>query len=311
MRRIAWAGRRWWPALILLTAGAGWPLAGPARAQSTFPPPAIIPSVVEPALPSGLPPIPPDEFGLSPTGETLAFFDGGHLTLVRTLDAEVIFEERFPFDLPTVGFSVDGDTAIIETTDSVGTLRVRFVDALHGTERARFTFPGPAELFVSPFGEGFTVVRRRSIGTEFLLINDAGELVFRALVDPLTSIGFGTDTVALVEPVLFGQAAVRLLQIDTGRTLVRQSARAPFSAGFNPAGDRFLVATTLVDFTRVRLFRTSDGAPLLFRGVRNLVQVGFTPVGEILVIVSRRFQNLVIDLFRTLDGRRLPRRTIS
>jgi len=269
-----------------------------------FPPPSLVPAVVPPLLEPGFPPLPPDRFGRSPTGETAVFFTGGELVLIRLADGVVLFRERFP-TFPSVGFSVDGDVLVVRVFEFGSRTTIRWIDTATGSELARLRFPVFAQVLVSPFGEGFLVLAPRFFGTEAIVLNDTGSVVFRRTVAGLVRIGFGTDAFAVVDRFSFGSARVGLFSLATGELLLRAGLRAPFAVGFSPRGDRFLLASSSFGIARVRLFRTADGVPLLNQTFRDLLLVGFTPEGELLVVVTRQFGQTRVFLFSAQDGRRI------
>lgn len=290
---------------IVLWLAAALALAPPGAARAErFPPPSVVPAVVPPLLEPRFPPLAPDRFGRSPTGETAVFFTGGELVLIRLEDGVVLFRERFT-TFPTFGFSVDGDVLVLRVFELGPRTTIRLIDTTTGNELARLRFAGFAQVFVSPFGEGFLVLVSRFFGTDAIVLDDSGRVVFRRAVNAFARFGFGTDAFALVDRISFGSARVVVFSLATGEPLVRAGVRTPLAVGFSPRGDRFLLSSSSFGIARVRLVRTADGVTLVNQTFRNLLLVGFAPGGDLLVVVTQQFGLTRVLLFSTADGRRI------
>ena len=279
------------PAAPGLAVAVAMAILSEVRAQA---PPTTVPAVVSPILPAAIAPLPPDEFGLSPFGTSLVRFEHGLLTVVRLPDGAVLFEQRFAAE-PEIGFSADDETLVVIARRHGAGAEAWIVDLASGTT-TRFPLRREAQVLVSPLGLGLVIVDPAA--GEVIALDDFGRPVARLRQQNGAQLGFGIASLVALQPDRFGGLQLALVELVTGRTLVRDRLPATADVGFNLFGDRLLIVAEERGALRVRLLDAFTGAPVLARRFAGAGQVGFTPFGELLVVVLQRFGRAEVEIGR-------------
>ena len=267
------------------------------------PPPAIN-SFVDPIFEPGFEPIPPTPSGLSPDFNTLVLFDRGNLRLVNTVSGITVFNRRFS-RTPDVGFTVDGEIAVVQEPLGQSSTRLLLVESDTGLVLEERTVRGIPEVRVSFFGASIVVVEPLGKGkTRLLLFNDAGNLVLQRSLGPLATFGLGIDSIVILDPVGGDKTKVQAYSFD-GLIVLNQTVKGLEAVGYDPFGFTLLVVSRETGGGLVRLIDGLTGDLLVTYRNAAPTQAGFTEDGSILAIITQRGTQPTVLLFSTFDGRRI------